>query len=159
MAMCYVCIVIGKRRELPESISSLVYELPVRWQYLWTVWLWLVGLGVCIPMMDLMPEDYAFVCFLTLACLGFVGAMPLFMIEHRKAHNIFGVSAGILSQICVLLVSPWWLLVWCIFLAVAIFVFFNKENKWFDKKMVFVAEVICSLSIYGAVLTELICGA
>lgn len=141
MAVVYTAAVIGKRRELPESISSMVYDLPKRWQYLWTVWLWLVGLGVCIPLIEILPETWKFVGFLTMACIGFVGAMPLFVEEQRKAHNIFGVSAGILSQVCVLIVNPWWLTAWVLFPLSYILGSRGKE--------VFIAEVICSATVYG----------
>lgn len=32
-----------RRKELPRSVSAMVYNLPVSEQYIWTLWLWVTA--------------------------------------------------------------------------------------------------------------------
>ena len=158
MAVAYIAAVIIKDKKLPDSISALVYALPSKWQWLWTVWLWAISLLMCIPLINVLPEVWKFLGFLTLACLGFVGAMPIIYKEHKKAHDILGVLAGILSQVCVFIISPWWLLVWFLwpfFMGSTIVQPKGGDmRELFKGKGVFVAEVICMITLAGTILTQ-----
>lgn len=158
MAVAYIAAVIIKNKKLPDSISALVYALPKKWQWVWTVWLWAISLLMCIPLIDVLPETWKFLGFLTLACLGFVGAMPIIYKEHKKAHDILGVSAGILSQICVFIISPWWMLAWFLWPFLMGSTIVQPEGgdmrELFKEKGVFVAEMICMITLAGTILTQ-----
>lgn len=153
-----------KLGELPESISALVYVLPRQggWQWLWIVWMWSVSLLTCIPLVSAMPDDWRILAFATLACLMLCGAMPISDSHvNRRAHNVFGILGGILSQACVLLISPWWLLAWLLFVAVYGYDLLISKNgriypsRWYDGKGVFLAEMICAVTVSGSLLTRL----
>jgi len=148
---------------LPDSISALVYELPRGWQWLWIVWIWSVSLLTCIPLVSAMPDDWRILAFATLACLMLCGAMPISdsHVNHR-AHNVFGILGGILSQACVLPIGPWWLLVWLAFEAVYGYNLLPSQNgciypsRWYDGKGVLLAEMICAVAVFGSLITYFI---
>ena len=161
LAVAFVVLVVWSNRELPDSISALVYSLPKGQQWLWTLWLWAASLLVCIPLIDALPDAWRFLSFLTLAYLGFTGAMPIIYEQQRTAHNILGTSAGILSQLCVAIISPWWLLLWLLFAGMVAARAF-PDVAWCDRltrytlgKEVFVAEAICALAVYGALIVTI----
>lgn len=157
LATLYVGVAIGKARELPESISAMVYVLPKGgWRWLWTVWLWLVGIFTLAPMIETLDAQGAGVMgFVTLCWLGLVGCWPLFDEQHLKWHYRVAIAAGVLSQVCVLLASPWWLLLWLLWPSLACIMLLwpeSKTAKVADTKGVFAAEVICYVTTVLAAL-------
>lgn len=154
LAVSFVGIAIWKLRGNPESISSMVYLLPEgSWRYVWTVWIWCIALMIGPSLIEAMPERCQFVAFFTMACLSFCGAMPLIRGDRNTAHNIFGMSAGVLSQVCVAIISLWWLLSWCMFLPILIDFYVNRVNRWYSGKEVFLAECVCYVSMVGSLLS------
>lgn len=138
MAVLYVGAAIIIKREIPVSISSLVYILPEgRWRWLWTIWIWITGLLLIVPLMDALPDEWKFLGFFTIASLMFCGAIPLFIEEYNTWHNILGVAAGILSQVCVVIINPWYLTLWILILSALLM----------KSKTVFISEVICFISL------------
>ncbi len=148
---------------LPDSISALVYELPRPGQWLWIVWMWAVSLLTCIPLISAMPDDWRILAFATLACLMLCGAMPISDSHvNRRAHNVFGILGGVLSQVCVAILTPCWLLAWIAFVAVYGYDLLPSQNgriypsRWYDGKGVFLAEALCVLSLFGSLITYFI---
>lgn len=142
----------GKIGGVPDSISAMVYELPKKWQWTWTVWL-------CLVAMLLMPdlaERCGWIGWLTVVCLCGAAVTPIIQQETRRWHNVMGVMAGWLSQLCVWFVCPWWLLVWTVMLALMMGTLgaYNDtdEPAVADGKGLLVAEVICAVSVFGALL-------
>ena len=155
LAVLYVGAAIGAKRELPDSVSSMVYLLPKTGQWIWIVWMWMVSLLLAPAMIEAMPDSLRFIAFLTVASLMFCGAMPVVKDKKNTAHNILGVSAGILSQVCVLFICPWWLLAWLLMVALLFgsLAAFNdsvQTPRICDGKGVFVSETICWISITGS---------
>lgn len=150
LVVLYVGAAIGAKRELPESISSLVYLLPREGQWVWIVWMWLVTFSLTPALMESLPETWRFVGFLTVACLAFCGAMPVRMKESNTAHNVLGVSAGILSQACVAVIDTEWLAVWMlwVFLAGSAYI---QPGGWLGKavkgRLCFLAEAVCWIGL------------
>lgn len=97
--------------------------------------------------------------FITTGCLGVVGAMPLIAGKANFTHYFLAILGGILSQICVILINPWALLVWVLF-----FLFINvavTERPWAEKiriritgKGTLIVEVFCALAVYAALLSN-----
>ena len=150
----YLGVAIWRKRALPESISSLVYVF--RWRWLWTVWLTAVGILTCAPAIEILDSiGMGFLGFGTLACLVFCAAMPIFVEEQKQWHDILGISACILSQICVFFIDMNWLYAWALFLFIMGSVFIQPTG-WLAKavngKGVFVAECICYISYEGSLL-------
>lgn len=149
----FVGVAIWRKRALPESISSLVHILKHRW--VWTLWMWAVGFLTCIPAITALERiGMQFLGFGTLACLVFCAAMPVFVEEQKQWHDILGISSGVLSQLCVLMINPWWLLSWLLLAFLAIHVYMNpdgKVTKVVSNKGVFIAECLCYISLIGSI--------
>ena len=155
----FLGVAIWRLRALPESMSAMVYILPKGgWRWLWTVWLWAVALLTCIPAIEALSQKGLEVFgFFTLACLGFTGAMPVFLKEQNRWHNILGVAGGIFSQVCVLIVChfflvSWLLMVWLLIDSLVPSSDPEKESKprWYDKKGVTISECICYTTMFLA---------
>lgn len=156
LVVLYVGATIWKRRGLPESISAMVFDLPKGWQWVWGVWLWAVAFLTSIPAIEVLDKKgFGGIAFCMLVALVFTGAIPLYDKNAQRAHYIFAISAGIISQICVLIVNPWWLLLW---LLIIIIPFVDRMwwhpsvPVWMWKKGTFVAEGICYITLTGALL-------
>ena len=158
LAVSFVGIAIWRKRVMPESISSLVYVF--RWKWMWTVWLTIVGILTCAPAIEVLDRiGMGFLGFATLACLAFCAAMPIFVEEQKQWHDILGISSGVLSQLCVLMISPWWLLSWLLLVFLAIHVYMNPDGKVakvVSHKGVFIAECICYVSLEGSLVSEFV---
>lgn len=147
-----------RKRQVPVSISAMVYLLPKGgWQWMWTLWLWAVAFTLAPPLIEAMPDGWRFIAALMLATLAFTAAMPLSGQENKERHYRFAIASGILSQFCVLVLNPWWLLPWLPMLALVMLVSAadNDEDgiqKVSNGKGVFIAEVTCVLSLYAALL-------
>ena len=158
LALAFLAFAAWRLGGLPESISATVWALPRGgWRWLWAVWLWAVAITAFAPMVELMDaHSLGILGFLPMVLLGFVGAMPLFLAEQRRAHNVLGVAAGVASQIGPALLCVEWLWLWWI-----IPVLWLASDLWpwlgrrLDGRVVLVAECICALTVYGSVLTVL----
>lgn len=143
---------------LPDSISEMVYKLPSGgWQWAWTIWLWAVLVLLTPQLITVLDDNYKVLGFLTIGCLALVAAMPLFEGTDRKWHYILAIIGGILSQVCVALICPWWLLLWFVMVYLCGRAYFDDEKSWpqtLNGKGVFVAEVICMMTLYGAILVN-----
>ena len=145
-----------RTRRLPESISALVYALPKKWQWVWIVWMLAVSFTTMIPVIEALSlKDAEVLGFVTLACLVFVSVMPL--TQEKEMHYPLAVIAGIVSQMCVVLICPWWLLLWIIMviLVMAAFAGFNDSEEVpviFNGKGILVSEFICYATVIGALV-------
>ena len=156
LALAFLAFAAWRLGGLPESISGMVWALPRGgWRWLWAVWLWAVAITAFAPMVELMDaHSLGILGFLPMVLLGFVGAMPLFLAEQRRAHNVLGVAAGVASQIGPALLCVEWLWLWWI-----IPVLWLASDLWpwlgrrLDGREVLVAECICALTVWGSVLT------
>lgn len=157
LAVALPAAAIWRTKEVPKSISSLVYLFSGNRRWLWTLWLWAVAFTLAPSLIDALSETWQFVGFLTILCLVATGAMPLFVKEKRKWHNVFGISAGVLSQVCVLIAFPWWLLLWLVYMqfVMGAFASFNDTKGgpvFLDRKGVLVAEAISALTTYFSLM-------
>lgn len=161
-ALC-VGAVIWKRRGLPESVSAMVYDLPRGgWQWLWTIWVWAVGFTLFPALFEAMPERWGAVAYAFAASLLSVGAMPVMRGVRNAAHDILGVSAGVFSQLCVTIISPWWLLAWVPMVMLIAACTLRADGSscippLLEGKGITLAELLCGISLYGSLLTYLMC--
>lgn len=154
LTFCFITYSVIRNGELPDSISAIVFDFKHTW--VWSIWLWAVGITLAPALMEAMPENRQVFAFLTLAALMFTGAIPLIDTANNKWHNILGFMAGVLSQCCVWCISPWWLLTWCIF-----FILPFCDRKWYMpglpmwliRSKVFIAECVCFVTEIGSLLT------
>lgn len=158
LVVSFVAFVVWKNKELPESISAMVYDLPESMQWAWSTWLFFVALSLFTPMMEVMSESYQFLGFMMLCCLIGVAITPTIQQETHRWHNIFGVAAGLISQLCVALICPYWLVLWFVPSVMIVCKFLSKNNEdkddfsFAEEKGVFLAEALCATSLYGCLL-------
>ena len=160
LVAAYVVAAAWVRGELPGSISALVYALPAgRWRWLWSAWLALVTLLMAPALTAAMSATWwtSLLADALVVCLAMTAALPLLPGYHNRWHCALGILSGVLSQACVAVACPWWLLLWLLMAAVAIDAWLVHPGtaRWYDHKGVLLAEVICAASIIGAVLTDL----
>lgn len=149
----YLGCYIWKNKELPDSISAMVYDLPKQQQWLWSAWLCLVAVLLFEPLV----QHAGGLGWLTCVCLFGTALMPLVNTETRKWHYVLAYATGILSQVDVAWVSPWWLVMWLIMvvMVMAAFAGFNDSReipKVFNGKGVTIAECICFVALVGSLL-------
>ena len=143
LVVSYVGITIGRMKSLPESISAMVWVLKGNWRWLWSIWLVAVSMLTFAPAIGILDaRDLGVFGFLPMICLGFVAVWPLFDQEHVKWHYVMAVVGGILSQVAVAFINPWWLSVWLL-MAVALW-------KPLRSKDVMISECLCYVAMVGA---------
>jgi len=158
LVVSYVGITIWRKKELPESISAMVYDLPDGgWRWVWSIWLLLVDVFTFAPTIEILEEAHSIgiMGFVPMVLLGFVAVWPLFDKEHLRWHYILSYIAGIWSQVDVWLMCPWWLFVW---LALIVFVGYLLlcNLKQMLSKVVILMEMTCYIGIVGAIVWHLI---
>lgn len=152
----YVGATIWKHKELPESISAMVYNLPKQGQWLWTVWLAMSDIFAAPAVFESLPETFQFLGFFFTGSLLFVSAMPLVRHSRNKPHEILAILAGIFSQACVLFICWWWILTWFIFIIILVCVKKWGVPIWMTQSGVFILEIQCVLPLYGSLFTNLL---
>lgn len=144
------------RKGVPESISGAVWAKSEKLRWLWSGWLVAVALTLMVPLMSALG-DVAWLGWLTVACLIGAAVTPVFRQDTRTIHNICGVAAGLLSQVCVACLCPWWLTVWLIWIPLIAGTMgaYNDAEEMpqiLDGYGVLAAEMMCAISLYGSLL-------
>ena len=143
LVMSFMGITIYNTKEIPESISAMVWGLKGDLKWLWSIWLLAVSILTFVPAIEILDTNgLGIIGFLSMVCISFVAILPLFDREHVMWHNIFAIIGGVLSQVSVALINPWWLLMWLITPIVFI--------KPLRSKYVMILEIICYVSQIGA---------
>lgn len=161
LVLTSLCVLVGglllmSRGGVPESVSGLVYNLPERMRWAWSGWLIAVALTLMVPLMSALG-DVAWLGWLTVVCLLGAAVTPVFNRDTRTMHHVCGIAAGVLSQVCVACLCPWWLLVWLIWLPLVAGTMgaLNDSDEMpqvLDGYGVLAAEVMCAVSLYGCLV-------
>ena len=156
-----LCIAVGGivlmlRGGVPESVSGLVYNLSEKMRWSWSGWLVVVALTLMVPLMSALG-DVAWLGWLTVVCLIGAAVTPVFNRDTRTMHYVCGIAAGVISQVCVACICPWWLLVWLIWIPLIAGTMgaLNDSEEMpqvLDGYGVLAAEVMCAVSLYGSLL-------
>lgn len=145
----YVGPAVWRKGELPDSISAMVYDLPRRRQWTWSAWLCLVAVLLFEPLVSATE----FLGWWTILFLAGAALTPVVRTDTRRWHYASGVMAGVMSQACVVMICPWWLALWLVFLFV-LAQLYARPDGWLarhtEHKGVCVAEVICTAALLGA---------
>lgn len=167
IAMAYIIATVFVQKRIPVSMSSLCYTFKGAWRWLWSLWIWTTMILLAFDLIPAMPENCQVFAFATCACLLFVGAMPLFNIEKNTAHNVFGIGAGVFSQVCVMIMAPQVLWGWIVLLPIGIDFLWRmiqlsrftaplrgrmpaNPHRFYDECMVFILETIAMTNTYTA---------
>lgn len=159
LVLVYVGFAIWNRKGLPESISAMVDMFSGAWRWLWSLWLATVAICTFAPAIDVLDKKgLAVLGFIPMVLLGFVAVMPIFDTEHKKVHDIFGILAGVASQVAMAFMCVGWLMVWMLFVFVMGSIFVQPDG-WLAKAVkgngTFVAEMMCWITVIGAALTAM----
>lgn len=156
LALAVVGVVLMSRGGIPESVSGMVFGLPVHKRWVWSAWLVAVALTVMVPLMTALG-DAAWLGWLTVVGLAGAAVTPICNGDTKLLHDVFGVSAGVLSQVCVAVLCPWWLLVWLLWLpllagAMAAMNDAKDTPRLLEGYGVLAAEVTCAVTLYGCLI-------
>ena len=110
--------------KIPDSISAMVYTM--RHPHMWTLMVWAIA-AIGYWLMCSASEDYVPLAFVSMACIGFVGAMPLIKNDSNTLHWVCGIGGCVLSQ------------VWCVVTAMA-------------KPLPAVGLLVTAWAVYGVVM-------
>lgn len=134
----YIVYSIIKNKGVPHSLSSTYYQNGI-W---FSISLITSVLLLIIPALEITPENFRIIPFTFLGGLIFVGIAPDYSNDKfvDNVHMTAAIASVILSQLWVMLMSPWFLLCWipCIFI--------KKEH------LLFASEIIALITIYGILL-------
>ena len=159
LVVLYVGAAIWTKRGLPDSISALVHDLPKGWKWVWAAWLALVTLTLAPALTDAMPEGWSsLIAYLCIICLAMTAAMPLVPGEHNTAHYALGIASGVLSQLCVVHISPWWLCIWSVMVVLIVdsVTYGLHKERWYERPIVLIIELLCSLVLFCALFTHIL---
>lgn len=153
LVVFYLGITIWRKKELPESISALVYDLPKKRQWVWSAWFAIVCALLFIPIV----ERLEWLGWLTEVCLLGCAVTPLIKPDTRKIHYALAYTAGALTQVDVAVMEPQWLGVWMLFVFLMGSVYvqpWGNLAKIVEHKGAFVAEVCCGVGLLGCLIVN-----
>lgn len=137
----YCIIVIIHDREIPNSISQIVYSLSEKWKWTFTIVMFIVGFMVVPQLIEVIQNPlYKFLGFFTVLGILGVGADPLVKGEHNIVHYLSAIIMGISSQIIVYMNIPQLLYLWIPYILYTLY----ESNA--DKNM-FLAEIVMLISL------------
>ena len=137
----YCIIVIIHDREIPNSISQIVYNLSEKWKWTFTIVMFIVGFMIVPQLIEVIQNPlYKFLGFFTVLGILGVGADPLVKGEHNIVHYLSAIIMGISSQIIVYMNIPQLLYIWIPYILYTLY----ESNA--DKNM-FLAEIVMLISL------------
>lgn len=145
-------------RRLPDTVSDMAYKhngTVMRLRY--TVWLWAATFTLTPALFQFVPEEWDGLAHAYATSIVLCGLMPLLNKDRNLFFVIFGLAAGVFSQCCVVVLCPWWLLVWTHLGAMVAFA--DRHDAFpshFVGKGVLVIEFVSWFTIASAILTKLI---
>lgn len=108
----YCAIITIKDREIPNSISQMVYSLSGKWKWTFSAVLVAVAFMIVPQLMTVTIEGYEFLSFFVVAGILGVAVDPLVEGEKNILHYVSATIMGISSQILVYIINPQLLLMW-----------------------------------------------
>ena len=138
----YVITMSVVMREIPVSISSTVYGLGKKWQWVFTIVMWIVGFSIVPTLMEKSSDTTRFLAFFSIAGILFVGAAPLVAKEKNTFHYVCAAVSGIASQVLVALNQPLLLLVWFLYIGYTLLAKDSSRNFFW-------VEVSCMLTVFA----------
>ncbi len=144
--VAYVVAMVIKNKEIPESISSTVFNLDKKWKWVFSAVMWIVGFLLMPPLMEKVSDSTRFIAFFMVAGILFVGASPLVAKEKNTLHYVCAAVAGIASQLLVALNQPLLLLIWFLYIGYTLAAKDGSRNFFW-------VEVSCMLSVFVYCLT------
>lgn len=125
---------------VPNSISQTFFSIENKW--IFSVVIIMSFLLLLAPLMNVLSEDYQWMGFLMVSGGVLIGLAPNLLDEVEEMVHMVGATVmGVASQIIVILLEPWLMLIWIMWLVL----------MW-NEKRVFWAEVIGGITLYLSLL-------
>jgi hypothetical protein len=147
-----------KRGQLPSTVSDMAYNHSARRKRInYTIWLWVSSFTLTPGLFHLIPEEWEGLAHAYATSIVLCGLIPVLLRQRNLPFVVFGLSACVFSQCCVVVLCPWWLLTWTHLGALVAFA--DRHDTipgWFVGKGVLVVEFVSWFTIASAILTKLI---
>ena len=138
----YTILNMRKAKELPDSVSSFSYISGVKSFVLWAI---ITATLLGYSVVDVLPEHLGWLSFALAGGLLSVGASPLYRSENKVIHYFGGYLFGVVSQVIVFILNPYWLLLWVFFPLVFV-------RKGWRENATFISELICFVNLTACIL-------
>ena len=138
----YAIVNMRKANEGPDSVSSFSYISGVKGFVLWAI---ITSALLGYSVVDVLPEHLGWLSFALAGGLLSVGASPLYRSENKVIHYFGGYLFGVVSQVIVFILNPYWLLLWVFFPLVFV-------RKGWRENATFISELICFVNLTDCLL-------
>lgn len=112
----------------PSCISESYYL--IKYPSLFTLWIFLVCITLLPIWLEVTPDNYQFLPFLSTVFLIGVGVFPKYLHIDRKNHIISAIGASILSAVWGLLMQSY-LIMYTFIIISLLLIFLKKDQKLF----------------------------
>ncbi len=149
-ALLCLSFVILTKVLLPKlsCISESYYKLSGKKQWLFPLWTIVTAFTLLPIWLEVTPEGFQFLAFLSAITLGCVGLAPHYLTHQKTQHYIFAAVCALLAILWGVLIGLWFVPAILIVLALAVSV------KRFD--LLFWLEAAAILSVYISILIRLL---
>jgi hypothetical protein len=136
----YCAIITIKEKELPNSISQIVYSLDKKWKWTFSAVMFIVAFMIVPQLMVVATDKYAWLAFLIVTGILGVGADPLDKNSKNIVHYASAIVMGVASQVLIFLLEPLLLLLWAPYIC---YTLYEAESL----KNMFLGEMVILLSV------------
>lgn len=151
LVVMYMVALVYKRGGLPDSMGTEVYILPDGgWRWLWSIWLWSTVYTITPKLFLVVPDSGQPCAHAFATAMLLLGVLPLLKHEGNAGVFALGFVACFFSQVCVMLINPWWLLIWLVIPLLLVDKYYGR--KWFLGKYKLFIELSCYISLVSSLL-------
>lgn len=144
LILSYCIVVSVKYKEIPNSISQIVYMLPYKWRWTFTVVMFLSAAMILPQLAIIAGEKYAILAFLTVAGIIGVGVDPLVRGEKNIIHYVSAIVMGTSSQLLAYFLNPYVFMTWIPYVIYTMYMDNGKKNMFFaEMVMLAIIGILC----------------
>ena len=126
----YCLIITVKDKQMPNSVSQMVYSLSVKWKWTFSAVLTMVAFMIVPQLISVAADDYTYLSFLSVTGILGVAVDPLVKGEKNTLHYVSAVIMGISSQVLVYTISPQLLLMWVPYIVYTLIMEDGRKNMF-----------------------------
>lgn len=126
----YCLIITVKDKQMPNSVSQMVYSLSVKWKWTFSAVLTMVAFMIVPQLISVAADDYTYLSFLSVTGILGVAVDPLVKGEKNTLHYVSAVIMGISSQVLVYTISPQLLLMWVPYIIYTLIMEDGRKNMF-----------------------------
>lgn len=156
-------IFICTKYKIPTSLSASYYELPIKWRWVFTVFMWVIAIALLIPWINIaesFPDWRQYLrvlSFLTCGLICFVSTAPNFRAfeMENKVHTISAMVAAVAALLwcCICGYQYWYIILTFLLCPIVIMFIYDKSYK---QNLTYWLEMIAFSITYGMLLKFMI---